>query len=97
MEVIRTSSLLKEAKIIDYYGCYSENFDVKCSFCGRIPEAPKVEAPKTKRTKTFHSLKSLSWHISHFHSNEVGYPFTCEQVQEVLRVLALAKEWRILK
>jgi hypothetical protein len=97
MEVIRTSSLLKEAKIIDYYRYYSEEIPVKCSFCGIIPEAPKVEAPKTKRTKTFHSLKELSWHLAHFHSNEVGYPFSFEQVQEILRVLALAKEWGILK
>lgn len=85
MEVLRTSTLLKEAKI-DYYKRYSENIKVKCSFCLR----------KTTRTKTFHSLKALSWHLTHFHSNEVGHPFSCDQVQEVLKVLALAKEWGIL-
>jgi len=85
MLVIRTAALLKEAKI-DYYKRYSENIKVKCSFCVR----------KTKRTKTYRSLKSLSWHLAHFHSNEAGHPFSCDQVQEVLKVLALAKEWRIL-
>ena len=85
MEILRTFSLIKEAKI-DYYERYSENIKVKCSFCLR----------KTKRTKTHPSLKSLSWHLAHFHSNEVGHPFSCDQVQEVLKVIALAKEWRIL-
>lgn len=85
MSLLTRPELLKEAKI-DYYKRYSENIKIKCSFCVR----------KTKRAKTFHSLKSLSWHIAHFHSNEVGFPFICEQIQEVLKIIALAKEWRIL-
>jgi hypothetical protein len=86
MEVIRNSSLLKEAQL-DYYKRYSEHVNVKCPFC----------ANKTPRTRTYHSLKSLTWHVANEHDSDSGYPFSFEQIEEVVRALALAKEWRILR
>ena len=85
MEELRAFSFLKEAKF-DYYTRYGEYIKAKCPFC----------SAKKSRTKFYHSLKSLTWHIAHDHSSDVGYSFSFEQVNEVLRALALAKEWQII-
>lgn len=41
-------------------------------------------------------MKSLSWHISRNHNGDGSYPFTIEQIQEILKILAKAIELGIL-
>lgn len=86
--MLNTESLIKEAKA--YYEIFSSPINLRCPVC-------RIETKgKTKRTKTYHSLKSLSWHLKNSHSDIVGLPFTVEQVQEVLRSIGLAIHWEIL-
>lgn len=83
--MFNAETLLKEAK--SYYIVFSTAFDLKCPYCNYSALYKK---------KTFHSLKSLSWHLAHEHHDDVGYPFTLEQIQEILKVLALVKQWGML-
>ncbi|MGI0047705.1 MAG: hypothetical protein ACREBB_11045 [Nitrosotalea sp.] len=86
--MLNTELLIKEEGV--YYEIFSREIRVRCPVC-------RFEAKsKTKRTKTFHSLKSLSWHLTHSHSGMVGYPFTTDQVLEVLRAIGIAIHWKIL-
>lgn len=80
--------LIKEEGV--YYEVFSKPIKLRCPIC-------RSEAKgKTKRTRTYHSLKSLSWHIARSHSDTARYPFTIEQVKEVLRVIGIAIHWEIL-
>lgn len=83
---LNVESLIKEEGV--YYEIFSREIRLVCPFC-------KLEA-KGKRTRTYHSLKSLDWHIVRFHSETARYPFTIEQVKEVLRTIGLAFHWEIL-
>jgi len=86
--VLNAELLIKEEGV--YYDIFSRPIKLRCPFC-------KFEAKgKTKRTRTYPSLKSLSWHIARSHSNTARYPFTVEQVKEVLRSIGLSIHWEIL-
>lgn len=81
----RTNSLIKELPLA-YYQFFSALISVYCPICKR----------STSRTRTYRSLKSLSWHLSHNHRNDIDYPVKLEQIQEILKIIALAKQLEIL-
>jgi len=69
------------------YSRYFDDVKIRCPFCQF----------KSKRTKTFRSLKELTFHLANQHSKEGDYyPFDMEQIQSLIRMIGLAKEWRIL-
>ena len=83
--MIDTDKLIKEAKA--YYEIFSKPIKLRCPYC---------TYDTSHKTKTFRSLKSLSWHVMHEHQNEIGYPFSLEQVQELIKVIGIAIHWEIL-
>lgn len=70
--------------------CYSHHFDetkVKCPVCEF----------NSSRTKTYKSLKQLTFHLSEQHKNEGNYyPFTVDDIKTLMQMIALAKEWKLL-
>lgn len=68
------------------YSQYLRPFAVRCPFCRHC----------TPRTKTYKTLKSLSWHITNAHKTDGAYPFTTCEVREVLKIIAKCLEWGIL-
>ena len=69
------------------YSRYFDRIRVKCPFC---------EFNST-RTKTYKSLKQLTFHLSDQHKKEGDcYPFKLEDVQYLMQIIAIAKEWRLL-
>ena len=69
---------------------YSRYFDetrVKCPFCEF----------RTTRTKTYRSLKQLTFHLSEQHKNEGDYfPFKLDDIHFLMQMIALAKEWKLI-
>lgn len=84
MSLIKPEQLIKEAG--RYYEISSAPLRLRCPVCSDH---------KSRRCKTYHSLKSLSWHLAYEHRDHVGYP-SLEQIQELLKYLALAIQWEIL-
>ena len=83
--LIDTNQLLKEAK--EYYAIFSKPIKLGCPFC---------KYSTTHKTKTYHSLKSVSWHVVNSHQNEIDYPFSVEQIREILKAIGVAIHWGIL-
>lgn len=77
--------LLKEAKT--FYKIISYPYPVYCPIC---------PCETKHKRKKYHSLKSLSWHVAHEHQNVVGYPFSSEQVLELIKLIGIAIHWGIL-
>ena len=75
-------------KKVEY--CHSRHSDeirVKCPCCEF----------NSSRTKTYKSLKQLTFHLSDQHKNEGDYyPFKLDDVKFLMQMIALAKEWRLL-
>ncbi len=70
------------------YSRYFDRIKIKCPFC---------EFTST-RTKTYKSLKQLTFHLSDQHKKEGNYfPFKLEEIQYLMQTIALAKEWRLLQ
>lgn len=81
------SNLQSLLNIVFNYSFFFVEGKFKCPYCQL----------NSRRTKTYKTLKQLSWHISNQHAEaNTNSPFTVEQVREVLKVLAVAKQWRIL-
>jgi len=69
------------------YSRYFDSIRIKCPFCEF----------RSTRTRTYKSLKQLTFHLSDRHKNEVDcYPFKLEDIQSLMKMIALAKEWRLL-
>ena len=69
------------------YSRYFEEIKVKCPFCEF----------NSSRTRTFRSLKQLTFHLSDQHKNEGNYyPFTINDIKDLMQMIALAKEWGLL-
>jgi len=67
----------------------------------RFFEETKVKCPicefNSSRTKTYKSLKQLTFHLSDQHKNEGNYfPFTVDDIKILMQMIALAKEWKLL-
>jgi len=78
---------LSYKKVEFNYARYFDAVKVKCPFC----------ESKTSRTKTFKSLKQLTFHLSEQHKMEGDYyPFNLDDVHFLMQMIALAKEWRLL-
>jgi hypothetical protein len=82
--ILNTESVIKEAEV--YYEIFSKPIKTQCPFCKK----------EKSRSQTYRSLKSISWHIAHYHKNEVGYPFSFDQIQYLLKDIAIAIHWGIL-
>ena len=48
------------------------------------------------KTRKYNSLKSLSTHIATNHQTDCYYPFSIEDIHELMKNLALAKQWEML-
>ena len=69
------------------YSHYFDEIRVKCPFCEFT----------SSRTRVYHSLKQLLFHLSDLHKNEgANYPFTLKEVKALMQTFALAKEWGLL-
>lgn len=69
------------------YSYYSKRIQLQCPFCAYCKQ----------RSKTYKTLKSLLFHLAHDHKNDSPYfPFDATYVHQVMNVIALAKQWRIL-
>jgi len=78
---------LSYKKVEFNYSRYFEETKVKCPICGF----------NSSRTRTYKSLKQLIFHLSEQHKNEGNYyPFTVDDIKELMQMIALAKEWRLL-
>lgn len=70
------------------YSFYSTHIRLFCPYCSW----------KTKhKTRKYDSLKSLGHHIATEHKENRIYPFTLEDVHEIMKVIAKALELGILK
>ena len=79
---------IKDKKVQFNYKFYSESIRVACPF---------HRYDSTHNSQIYKTLKQLSWHISNQHAgSNTNSPFTVEQVREILKALAIAKQWRIL-
>ena len=65
-------------------------------FVGIRAYCPFCSFRANHKTKTYDSIYKLSWHVSRIHRNDTGFPFTCEQILELLKMLAKILEWGIL-
>ncbi len=71
---------------VDYVN-YSATIRVKCPFC---------ESQST-RTRTYKSLKQLTFHLADQHQNEGNYyPFELNDIRTLMQTIAIAKKWRLL-
>lgn len=61
---------------------------VFCPFC-RFEVKHKI--------RKYDSLKSLSTHIATSHKTDCYYPFSFDDIHELMKNLALAKQWGILE
>lgn len=78
---------LSYKKVEFNYSRYFEETRVKCPLCEF----------NSSRTKTYKSLKQLTFHLSNQHKNEGNYyPFTVDDIKELMQMIAVAKEWRLL-
>lgn len=69
------------------YSRFSDETRVKCSFCKF----------NSSRTRTYKTLNQLLHHLSGQHQNEGDYyPFTLQDIKELMKMIALAREWRLL-
>ena len=69
------------------YSRYFDEIRVKCPLCKF----------NSSRTKTYKSLKQLTFHLSDQHKNEGDYfPFTVDDIKNLMQMIALAKEWKLL-
>ena len=75
-------------KKVEYdYSRHFEETKVKCPICEF----------NSSRTKTYRTLKQLTFHLSDQHKNEGDYyPFTVDDIKVLMQMLALAKEWKLL-
>lgn len=88
-ELIILISDLQSLKVEIDYEFFFVLILLGCPFC---------EYQTAHKTRTFKTLKQLTWHLANTHPEPgMYYPFTMEEVQQVLKVIAKAKEWRILK
>ena len=70
------------------YSYYSKPIRLGCPFC-------KFDA--SHKTRTFHSMKSLLYHLSNEHKqNENFYPFTIADVKTLMQILAKSVEVGLL-
>ncbi len=77
---------VKKIKKFDYSNYFVEIRN-QCPFC----------VFNNPRTKTFRTLKQLTFHLSDQHKNEGNYfPFSLDDIHALMNSIALAKEWRLL-
>ena len=80
-------SELSYKKVEFNYSRFFEETKVKCPIC----------ESDSSRTKTYKSLKQLTFHLSDQHKNEGDYyPFTVDDIKVLMQMIALAKEWKLL-
>ena len=78
---------LSYKKVEFNYSHFFEETKVKCPIC----------ESDSSRTKTYKSLKQLTFHLSDQHKNEGDYyPFTVDDIKSLMQMIALAKEWKLL-
>ena len=69
------------------YSHYFDEIRVKCPCC----------ESRSKRTRTYKSLKQLVFHLSDQHKNEGNFfPFSLDDIHALMNSIALAKQWGLL-
>ncbi len=68
---------------------YSSYIRLGCPWC-------KIDT--THKSRVYKSLKSLLFHISQHHSKSGNYyPFSTDQINSLMQLVALSLEWGLLK
>ena len=58
---------------------------------------PWCKMDTTHKSKIYKSIKSLLFHISQEHKTENSfYPFTVQDIKELMQLIRLAKHWNLL-
>lgn len=83
---MKCEGLLKKVEF-SYDVCYSEKDRYGCPFCSY---------GKKSKSKTYHTLKSLLYHVKHEHKDE-QFPFSIEEIHELMHYIALARHLKVLK
>ena len=79
---------LTDKKVRLHYSSFSAKLRVKC---------PRCTYNSTKKSPTYTSLRQLVFHLSNQHRDEGDYfPFTNSDIKFLMKMVALAKEWRLL-
>lgn len=83
--------MLSEFRSLKVVRAYSQRFIPVRLWC------PWCTIDTTHKSKIYKSIKSLLFHISQEHTNENSrYPFTTQDIKELMQMIVLAKEWRLL-
>ena len=70
------------------YSYYSKSVRLGCPWCRN---------DATHKSRVYKTLKSLLFHISDQHKNQgTYYPFTVDEIKDLMQLIALAKQWELL-